>query len=528
MFSGTTGPSSMHSSDYAARVWPMTTRSFVKPWAALIVLPIMLGLGGYGCGYRTAIGTRGKAPGTGGSSRPGGGDDQADAAASGRVGGSTNLRGDAGWGAGGAGGAWSDDVSSAGGDGVSSAGSRSVAGSVGGIAAGGSSRTGGSAEGGSASTPSNGGRSLASVSRSGSSAAIGGTGAAGAAGGGRGGNTVNIGGKTGGAVAGTDGTAQGGADSGTARMPLWRSSTDRFCQKSESSWGASIRVWSDTRGVFLLVRDEAAGTRSVRSNTGNGWRTSYTMPFDFTASSGPMGLRGFVNGPLVAFGLSPCKIQFVDGNSAVCSGAPSSVTDVAVVSASLGYAVYSDRVLRFDGSTWTQFGAVLPSDPSAPSRPHALGVWGNTSIVAVVADQGNVYLVDSAGVASLQSGLSDSDYTAVWGNTDKDIWVGNNNGKIFHYDGARWSLAASLSDDHSSVNKLWGIDGKLFLVADRVFAEWDGTSLMIRDTLPGEARYQDLWGNASDEVFMTMIDYSNTDCGTFQVRWFNGSDVSPL
>lgn len=527
MFSGTTGPSSMHSSDHAARVWPTTTRSFVKPWAALIALPIMLGLGGYGCGYRSAIGTRGKAPGTSESSQPGGGDDQADAAASGRVGGSTNLGGGAGGGAGGAGGVGSGDVSSAGGGGVPSAGSRSAAGSVGGIAAGGSSRAGGSAAGVIASTPSTGGRSLASVSRAGSSAAIGGRGAAGAAGGSMAGNSANLGGKTGVAGAG-GGTAQGGADGGAARIPLWRSSTDRFCQSSVSSWGASLSVWSDTRGVFLLVRDEAGGTSSVRSNTGSGWGISTTMPFDFTASSGPMGLRGFVNGPLVAFGLAPCKIQFVDGNSAVCSGAPSSVTDVTVVSASLAYAVYSDRVLRFDGSTWTQFGAVLPSDPSAPSRPHALGVWGTSSIVAVVADQGNVYLVDSAGVASLQTGLSVSDYTAVWGSTDKDIWVGNNNGKLFHYDGARWSLAASLPDDHSSVTRLWGVDGKLFLVADRVFAEWDGTSLAIRDTLPGEARYQDLWGNASDEVFMAMIDYSSSDCGTFQVRWFNGSAVSPL
>ena len=334
-------------------------------------------------------------------------------------------------------------------------------------------------------------------------------------------------------MGGVDGGARvdGGSADGTTKTPLWRNSYDRFCEKSASSWGAYNSVWTDDRGVFLLIRDANAGSDmlpSIRSNTGDGWQISYTWPNESYSNSGLSGLRGFVDGPLVAFGLLPCKIQLVDGNSAICSGAPKDISDVAVLSVSLAYAVYSDRVLRFDGSMWTQLGTTLPSNPSATARPYARGVWGDSSMVVVVANEGSVYLIDSAEKATLQNDLQGPDYTAVWGFASDDIWVGNGNGEIYHYDGGRWSLALVVPTEYGSVTKLWGHGGKLFVLAGRAFAEWDGSSFILRDSLSGNAFYQDIWGTSHDQVFMTVTNYDDQDCGTFQVRWFDGSVVGPL
>ena len=334
---------------------------------------------------------------------------------------------------------------------------------------------------------------------------------------------VDGGTSTGGAV-GTDGAVDHGGP------PLWRNSYSRFCENTADSYANVIQVWSDDRGVFLIVQDyDRSLPPSIRANTGNGWQTTYAWP-NGTSMDYEGGLRGFVDGPLIAYGISHCAIQLVDSNGAVCSGAPTGSTSIAVVDASLAYSAYEDRVLRFDGSLWTQLGDPLPSNPAATTRPRARGIWADSSIIVVVANEGSVYFVDpSSGQAVLQAGLPKSDTAAVWGFGSKDIWIGNDAGALYHYDGTTWSLAPPIVEGSGLPNvRLWGSEGKLFVATATVFAEWDGSRFSVLESLTSHGMYNDLWGNSPEEVFITVNRGDDKDCGPFQVRWFDGSVVGPL
>ena len=369
--------------------------------------------------------------------------------------------------------------------------------------------SGGVATAGSAGVPVTGGVATGGRGGSAGSVAGGGAGAGGAA--------------TGGTRSGGAGTGGAGIDAGTPDKPLWRSSYQPFCQKKGGTFPLVMGVWSDSRAVSVLVYD-AQNPPVLWNNPGTGWQAAYAWPKGTVATSGPgkVGVKGLANGPLFVYGVQPCWIQLVDGASVTCSGAARDIADVAMVDADLGYATYSDRLLRFDGSLWTQLGAPLPM----ASMTQAL--WADPSTILVAADRGTVYIVTAEGEPALQTGLPSVDFTAAWGFSAKDLWIGSRDGQLFHYDGATWSLVGAIAADGAGVIKLWGADGSLFAITATVFARWDGTRLATIETLGASVLYKDLWGNSPKEVFVTRYDWLDEECGAFQVRWFDGAVVGRL
>lgn len=357
------------------------------------------------------------------------------------------------------------------------------------------------------------------------------TGGAGVGGRGSGGAGGTAGG-AGGAVAG--GTGSGGASAG----PLWRDSHEAFCPRSNAN-SAFADVWSDDRGVFVLASD-ANSHLAIWSNIGTGWQMTFNWPGEANDLY-QGGLKGFPDGPLVVYGGFPCGIQFVDGRGAECSAAANFVVDLSVVNASLAYAVNYDRVLQFDGKFWTQLGDPLPGVSWANA------VWADSSTVVVGADGngggGLVFKIESGGAPVLQAGLSPQiNPIAAWSFGASDIWVGDDQGQIVHYDGAGWSEMATIPYSGSGSRpvsrsggagtklKLWGNNGSLFAIAGNIFGQWDGTRFKILDSLDSDAYFAGLWGNSPSEVFLAVHDGQSTadKCGPLRVWWFNGSVVGPL
>jgi hypothetical protein len=340
----------------------------------------------------------------------------------------------------------------------------------------------------------------------GTAGAAGNTGAGGSGGAGSGG-AVGLGGAT----------ASAGASGATGTGPsVWRQSQSPFCLKT-SDYPVFVKVWSDRRGVFALVSDGAAPM--VWSNTGSAWQLMYTWPAQTWMGSG--GLRGFVDGPLLVFGGLRCGIELVDQSGASCSSGAPTIYDVAVVSSKLAYAVYGKRVLRFDGNLWTQLGSPLPTTTRA--------VWADASDVAIAADVGGVYLIHADQDPVLAVGLPEGDHTAVWGFAANDLWAGNSDGQVYHYDGQRWTYQFAAD---GPILKLWGSAGVLFLLTSTSFGRWDRGRMTVLDVSDGGdvSYFQDLWGNSPFEVFVSLVDRNaiTSQCGPLKLRWFDGSAMHPL
>jgi hypothetical protein len=155
-------------------------------------------------------------------------------------------------------------------------------------------------------------------------------------------------------------------------------------------------------------------------------------------------------------------------------------------------------------------------------------LWADSSTILVAAEGGAVYIVAAEGEPVLQTGLPSVDFTAAWGFSAKDLWIGNRDGQLFHYDGATWAHVGTITADGAGVIQLWGADGNLFAITATAFARWDGTRLTMIETPPEGVFYKDLWGNSPKEVFVTRYDWVDEECGAFQVRWFDGAVVGRL
>lgn len=319
--------------------------------------------------------------------------------------------------------------------------------------------------------------------------------------------------------------ADGALDSrGTGDVvATWRESRAALCVGT-GPYPTVADVWSDSRGVFLLAAEDSRPA-TIRKNLGKVWETSYAWPPGTVQMTG--GLKGFQGGPLVVYGGSPYGIQLVDDQGAHVSGAGGG-SDVAVVGPELAYAIYSDRVLRFDGAFWTQLGSPLP--PAGQVNTRAL--WADSSVLVVAADAGRVFVIRPDRPPVLQTGLPETDFTAVWGFGADDLWLGSADGQLFHYDGTRWTPKATLQGDCVGIRKLWGSEGELFVLSRSLFAKWDGSRIEVLASLPCDdtAEFQGLWGNSRREVFISLVDRSQAapGCGPIQVRWYDGASVSPF
>lgn len=126
------------------------------------------------------------------------------------------------------------------------------------------------------------------------------------------------------------------------------------------------------------------------------------------------------------------------------------------------YAAPDSTMFHWDGTRWSSMKLPLPSAYLA-----IRAVWGTspTNVYAVTAamdpfEPSNAYVVRWDGtkwevVHTILEGAGDSwgrDLNTIAGTSASDIWVGADNGALWHFDGSTWTRSGSID---TSVNELW-------------------------------------------------------------------------
>jgi len=335
-----------------------------------------------------------------------------------------------------------------------------------------------------------------------------------------GGSGSAAGGGSGGALGGQGAGDSGGIGTGgtSGAEPIWRESREPFCGTPDAFGPGTLDLWSDRGGVFLLVDQE------MYANFGRGWALLAEA-----AHAGRGGLSGFPDGPLVRYGAvtDRCGIEFVERNGSYsCSGA-ASPWSVSVVSDDLAYGVYSDRLLRYDGTHWTQWGEPLKVPPGVSFSQ----VWADERAVVVSNDFG-VFVATNDAAPTPQTDLPNVEggYAGVWGLRTGSWWVGSVDGHLYRSDGKGWTSTFKVpaAPDCRAIRRIWGTEEALFIATDSgVWRERAGQFDAIVE-LPCEsaARVAALWGNSASEVFIA-IAYSDArpDCGNTSLLWFDGQQT---
>ncbi|HWA77707.1 MAG TPA: hypothetical protein VG937_35470 [Polyangiaceae bacterium] len=312
-----------------------------------------------------------------------------------------------------------------------------------------------------------------------------------------------------------------GGSAGAPPEPGWRQSVEPFCGKPDMFGPGTLDVWSDQGGVFLLVDEEIYG------NTGSGWSLLAQA-----AHAGRGGLTGFPGGPLVRFGgvTDRCGIEFVQRDGAPsCSGA-AQPWGVSVVKRDLAYAVYSDRLLSYDGSMWTQRG-----DPLVAPVGLSVGqIWANETTIAITNDAG-VYVSEGGVAPALQGDLPEveSGYRGVWGSAAGEIWVGSGDGQLFRASRGQWTSAFQVpgAPDCRAIERVWGDGADIFFATtNRVFRGRNNSFETVFElACDYSARIGGLWGNSASEVFIAVAYHDSlAKCGNVAMLWFDGKQLRPL
>jgi hypothetical protein len=201
----------------------------------------------------------------------------------------------------------------------------------------------------------------------------------------------------------------------------------------------------------------------------------------------------------------------------------------------LAYAITGNRVVRYDGNYWSQFG-----DPRGPiDDVHAFGLWASRDAVVAVGAGGQVYryrgdssVPDLRLTAMLTDASAPADNSAVWGFASNDVWIGTADGQLVHDDGQNFSVAWSGQGDCRAIRAMWGRDGVLFFATGSLVFRWRNGSvdpiLSVPCDLAEGLVVRSLWGDSPAEVFIAVQDASATSCGSGELFWFDGERIAPL
>ena len=98
------------------------------------------------------------------------------------------------------------------------------------------------------------------------------------------------------------------------------------------------------------------------------------------------------------------------------------------------------------------------------------------------------------------------DLTAVWGESDSDVWVAGNDLNnteyaIYHFDGETWD--ENRRGDDARLNAMWGtVADNVYAAGSNLILQYDGTLWSQMDCSWDRAfNVEDLWGFAGDDIF---------------------------
>ena len=264
---------------------------------------------------------------------------------------------------------------------------------------------------------------------------------------------------------------------------------------------------------------------TVYFNGGTGWSNYYV---DAKALGNSIKIAGFTGGPLVRYGSSPCGVEAFENGAFVCSAGMSQVSTLLTFNQRLAYGSYANQPIGYDGTRWTEWAKAL-----SPSDDYILSLWASDNTVAIGTSNGHVYKYLNADPSQpvLLPGLSPARNVALWGFGPDDLWVGNNNGQILHYDGLSWSAAWSATDKCQSILGMWGADNSLYFITESSIGKITNgdVAILANYACGGPIQVQAIWGNSVSEVFFAVTNASpDSNCGRIEVLWYNGVELTAI
>jgi hypothetical protein len=335
--------------------------------------------------------------------------------------------------------------------------------------------------------------------------------------------------------------------------PGWRESTEPWCDEPMAEWITEwgFDVWSDSRGVFVLLSEENWGeaipvfaVNEIYFNDGTGWSSVLDMEgtpegwVDIKVSD----IIGIPNGPLWALCGSDHYLMLVEDGSLV-PYVDVWAHDIHVVSETSVYAALgtSPRLATFDGTEWSPF-------PGEPVPFDVKQVWANDEVVFLAGDNGTIISLEDGHWIVHDTGTLSS-FNEIWGLSGDDIWASTYGGELIHFDGTEWTDAEwpNMGDDSDYCHRsdqnilgMWGTADKLFMHTAKQFFVWDGSTFSVLAYWPGEesGEYPEIncegqviinsiWGNSDTEVFLAVYDesYFGRSCTRPEfLLWWDGSE----
>jgi hypothetical protein len=292
-----------------------------------------------------------------------------------------------------------------------------------------------------------------------------------------------------------------------------------------------VDVWSDTRGPFVMVSG-ASGT-AILHRESSAWQDVYRDP------SGPgiggTQITGFPSGDIIVASGAGCGTLVIHDGVATCS--PGFVPgDVFAVSDTLAYALQNDRALVFDGSLWTQYREPFDN----PVQSTAWSLWADARTVVVALLNGAVHVSkdgtafaesDFPSIAKQDGPIPERDrYPCIWGFGGNDIWAGVRQGGLYSYDGAAWSLRATILDycEHDrGPAGMWGEDGILYVHTRHEVLRVREGRLETLTRFPCVKSIRGMWGTSSSEVYVVVTDDNliGNACGNTELFTVVGDGV---
>jgi hypothetical protein len=333
----------------------------------------------------------------------------------------------------------------------------------------------------------------------------------------------------------------------------WRSSKPLLCASLQEV--TDHAVWADRHGVFAAISgtsngvfadlpDDDAGVveenripgqpglrTRVFHNQGSGWSLRADLNGAIEA-----GLTAVSASKLILYGNprqlgNACALGILSGNMLACEPV-ATVLHAHMVDEARAFALTeTNRVLEHDGNAW--------SSP-ATAVPGARSIWADDDELIVVGSGGQVHRMSGDAWVTEQTGTPDL-LTAVWGRNGDDLWVGDHEGRVFHFDGTSWRQIAQLGGvtctRRNPIQRIAGAvaGSHVWIHTATQLARWDGSKLESFGNwtcVPlgaGESidtlRVEDLSVVAEDDVFIAFSDGSGaSQCGGSYAVHFDGSE----
>lgn len=242
----------------------------------------------------------------------------------------------------------------------------------------------------------------------------------------------------------------------------------------------------------------------VERNEGSGWEEQYaaTCPFDDVAGGGQCVARlaGTIGDRIVGrmWGVAHSALAWIDpAGPEAWDETLWAMSDPLIVRDDLAYAVWGGtdtKIMRWDGTAWAALTEVFPNE-----LPYQLlwQIWADDGALFVAGARGSVVSLEAGGWR-VHDVPTMATVTALFGFSGSDVWVGDDAGGLFHYDGTTWSamewpnraeeLGSSACAEPVGISGMWGVDGVLFLHSGYEVLRWDGTRFDVLGWWPGHSR----------------------------------------